>query len=118
MASKEIQEIVDRLTAMDDTFFHKLVEDKDFCEELIQTVTGKKSIRLVEATAQKSLRNIKGRSVVLDAYCVDTANDNYDLEIQKKRTMTTKSVSGTMVLIWIPTLQRKALSLNRYRILM
>lgn len=84
MASKEIQEIVDRLTAMDDTFFHKLVEDKDFCEELIQTVTGKKSIRLVEATAQKSLRNIKGRSVVLDAYCVDTENDNYDLEIQKK----------------------------------
>lgn len=84
MASKETQEIVDRLTAMDDTFFHKLVEDKDFCEELIQTVTGKKSIRLLEATAQKSLRNIKGRSVVLDAYCVDTENDNYDLEIQKK----------------------------------
>lgn len=47
-------------------------------------MTGKKSIRLLEATAQKSLRNIKGRSVVLDAYCVDTENDNYDLEIQKK----------------------------------
>lgn len=84
MASKGIQEIVDQLTAMDDTFFHKLAEDKDFCEELIQTVTGKKSIRLVEATAQKSLRNIKGRSVVLDAYCVDTEKVNYDLEIQKK----------------------------------
>lgn len=39
MASKEIQEIVDWLTAMDDTFFHKLVEDKDFCEELIQKMT-------------------------------------------------------------------------------
>ena len=84
MASKEIQEIVDRLTAMEDTFFHKLVEDRDFCEELIQTVTGKKSIRLIEATAQKSLRNIKGRSVVLDAYCVDTDNNNFNLEIQKK----------------------------------
>ena len=84
MASKEIQELVAQLTVMDDTFFHKLVEDKDFCEELIQTVTGKKSIRLVEATAQKSLRNIKGRSVVLDAYCVDTEKVNYDLEIQKR----------------------------------
>ena len=66
MASKEIQEIVDQLTAMEDTFFHKLVEDRNFCEELIQTVTGKKSIRLVEATALKSLRNKKGRSVVLE----------------------------------------------------
>ena len=75
MASKETQEIVDKLTAMEDTFFHKLVEDSAFCEELIQTVTGKKSLRLVEATAQKSLRNIKGRSVVLDAYCIDTEND-------------------------------------------
>lgn len=84
MASKEIQEIVDQLTAMEDTFFHKLVEDRNFCEELIQTVTGKKGIHLVEATAQKSLRNIKGRSVVLDAYCVDTENSNFNLEIQKK----------------------------------
>ena len=84
MASKETQEIIDKLTAMEDTFFHKLVEDSDFCEELIQTVTGKKSLRLVEATAQKSLRNIKGRSVVLDAYCIDTDNDNYDVEVQKE----------------------------------
>ena len=84
MASKETQEIVDKLTAMEDTFFHKLVEDSDFCEELIQTVTGKKSLRLMEATAQKSLRNIKGRSVVLDAYCIDTENDNYDVEVQKE----------------------------------
>lgn len=27
MASKEIQQIVDKLTVIDDTFFHKLVED-------------------------------------------------------------------------------------------
>lgn len=84
MASRETQEIIDKLTAMEDTFFHKLVEDIDFCEELIQTVTGKKSLRLVEAAAQKSLRNVKGRSVVLDAYCIDTENDNYDVEVQKE----------------------------------
>ncbi len=46
MASKETQQIVDKLTVMDDTFFHKLAEDIGFCEELIQTVLGKKSIRL------------------------------------------------------------------------
>lgn len=64
--------------------FHKLAEDVGFCEELIQTVLGKKSIRLVEATAQKSLRNVKGRSVILDAYCIDTEKVNYDVEIQNK----------------------------------
>ncbi len=84
MASKETQQIVDKLTVMDDTFFHKLAEDIGFCEELIQTVLGKKSIRLVEATAQKSLRNVKGRSVILDAYCIDTEKVNYDVEIQNK----------------------------------
>ena len=84
MASKEIQEIIGKLTPMEDTFFHKLAEDSDFCAELIQIVTGRKSLRLVEATAQKSMRNIKGRSVVLDAYCIDTENGSYDIEVQKE----------------------------------
>ncbi len=84
MANREIREIINEMTAMDDTFFHKLAESRAFCEELIQTVLSKKSIRLIEATPQKSLRNVKGRSVVLDVYCIDTEKVNYDVEVQKK----------------------------------
>ncbi len=84
MAKRETQKLVDEMTAMDDTFFHKLVESKSFCEELIQTVLNKKCIRLIEVTPQKSLRNVKGRSVVLDVYCIDTEKASYDVEMQQK----------------------------------
>ena len=84
MTGKTVQEIIDNMTVMDDTFFHKLVEDKDFCEELLQVVLANPNIRLVEATAQKSLRNVKGRSVVLDAHCVDISDNHFDLEMQHK----------------------------------
>ena len=53
-------------------------------------MTGKKSIRLVEAAAQKSLRNIKGRSVILDAYITEKGikfeniPDSYVIFISKK----------------------------------
>lgn len=53
MASKETQQIVDNLTVMDDTFFHKLAEDMGFCEELIQTVLGNKNIRLHRSYCSK-----------------------------------------------------------------
>ena len=84
MTGKTVQEIIDNMTVMDDTFFHKLVEDKGFCEELLQVVLANPNIRLVEATAQKSLRNVKGRSVVLDAHCVDISDNHFDLEMQHK----------------------------------
>ncbi|MDE7273781.1 MAG: Rpn family recombination-promoting nuclease/putative transposase [Lachnospiraceae bacterium] len=84
MTGKTVQEIIDNITVMDDTFFHKLVEDKGFCEELLQVVLGNPNIRLIEATAQKSLRNIRGRSVVLDAHCVDISDKHFDLEMQRK----------------------------------
>ena len=47
MTGKTVQEIIDNMTVMDDTFFHKLVEDKDFCEELLQVVFANPNIRLV-----------------------------------------------------------------------
>ena len=82
MTGKTVQEILDNMTVMDDTFFHKLVEDKGFYEEQLQVVLANPNFRLVEATARKILRNAKGRSVVLDAHCMDMSDNHFDWQIK------------------------------------
>lgn len=64
--AKTLQEIVNNLSGIDDIFFFKLAENKDFCEELLQVVLGNKNIKIQEHKPQAVLRNLKGRSVVLD----------------------------------------------------
>lgn len=82
--TKTLQEVVDQLTAMDDIFFHKLAEDEGFCEELLQVILENKSLKLLENKPQYVLKNIKGRSVVLDLKCVDEGNRIINVEIQKR----------------------------------
>ena len=84
MTGKTVQEILDNMTVMDDTFFHKLVEDKGFYEEQLQVVLANPNFRLVEATARKILRNAKGRSVVLDAHCMDISDNHFDWQIKHR----------------------------------
>lgn len=79
---KTVQEIMDNMTVMDDTFFHKLVENKGFCEELLQVVLANPNFCLAEATARKSLRNVRGRSVVLDTHCMDISDNHFDWQIK------------------------------------
>ena len=77
-----VEEIVSKLRPIDDIFFHKLAETEGFCEELLQVIL-KNNIELIEVTPQKSLRNIKAKSVTIDVYCVDTDNKYYNIEVQK-----------------------------------
>ena len=77
-----VEEIVSKLRPIDDIFFHKLAETEGFCEELLQVIV-KNNIELIEVTPQKSLRNIKAKSVTIDVYCVDTDNKYYNIEVQK-----------------------------------
>ena len=79
-----VEEIVSRLRPIDDIFFHKLVEKEGFCEELLQTILEKDTIRLVEVVPQKSLRNIGARSVTIDAFCEDSYKKYYNIEVQRK----------------------------------
>lgn len=81
---KKLQDIVEQLTGMDDIFFHKLAESKDFCEELIQVVLENKNFKIAEYAAQESIRNIKGRSVVLDLKCVSEDGKIINVEVQKE----------------------------------
>ena len=81
---KEVEEIINRLRPVDDIFFHKLSERREFCEELLQTILKDEHIRLRENTPQKSLRNVKGKSVTVDLLCWDKKRVMYGVEVQRK----------------------------------
>ena len=63
------QKTVEELNIIDDTLFQKMAEDIGFCEELISTVLQQKVI-VEKVIPQNSVKNLQGRSVILDAYCV------------------------------------------------
>lgn len=60
---------VEQLNIMDDDLFEKMAEDIGFCEEVISTILNQK-IRVLKATKQNSVKNLQGRSVVLDVLCI------------------------------------------------
>ena len=65
----KIQKVAASLNAIDDALFQKMAEDVGFCEELISTVLERK-VQVLSVTPQNSIKNLQGRSVVLDALCI------------------------------------------------
>lgn len=80
---KTIDETIDELSPMDDLFFEKLANEPEFCEEVLQVTLQKKDLKVIKVETQKCLRNVKGRSVIVDVLCVDSKGIYYNIEIQK-----------------------------------
>lgn len=78
----KVQEIVEQLNIIDDTFFQKVAEDIEFCEEMISTILQQKVV-VKEVTPQNSIKNLQGRSVVLDALCILENGKECNIEVQK-----------------------------------
>ena len=77
-----VQRSVEALNIMDDSLFQKMAEDLGFCEELISTILMQKVI-VVCVTPQSSVKNLQGRSVVLDAFCILENGARCNVEVQK-----------------------------------
>lgn len=77
------QKTVEELNIIDDTLFQKMAEDIGFCEELISTVLQQKVI-VEKVIPQNSVKNLQGRSVILDAYCVLQDGRKCNVEVQKE----------------------------------
>lgn len=82
--NERVMETVQKLCPIDDIFFHKLVEAPEFCEEILQVILQKKDLKVVKVMPQKSLRNINGRSVIVDVLCKDSKGNYYNVEVQKE----------------------------------
>lgn len=80
---KRKKKLVQEMNLMDDDFFQKVIEDKDACEELIQTILQDEELRIVRSEPQKFLRNCESRSVQLDLLCQSSDDRYINVEIQK-----------------------------------
>ena len=79
---KKVHKIVQQLNIIDDVLFQKMAEDIGFCEEVISTVL-KKKVTVKKVVPQNSIKNLQGRSVVLDALCEMENGEKCNVEIQK-----------------------------------
>ena len=77
------QKTVEELNIIDDTLFQKMAEDIGFCEELISTVLQQR-VTVEKVIPQNSVKNLQGRSVILDAYCVLEDGRKCNVEVQKE----------------------------------
>lgn len=78
----EVLKRVRQMNIMDDMMFQKMAEDPGFCEELISTIL-EKPVSVVETIPQNSIKNLQGRSVILDALCSMEDGQLTNVEVQK-----------------------------------
>lgn len=75
---------VAQFNVMDDTFFHKMAEDIEVIEEILQIILENPGLKLLECHYQLSLKNLQGKSSVLDALGKDEHGRRVVIEVQKK----------------------------------
>ena len=78
-----VRQIVERLNVIDDILFQKMAEDRGFCEEMISTILEQK-VKVLKVVPQNSIKNLQGRSVVLDVLCHLEDGRECNVEVHKK----------------------------------
>lgn len=81
----EKQQIVLDLVLMDDAMFESMCQSPEFVEELLQTILNDSKLHIKSETlmAQKSIRNLRGRSIRMDAYVEGQEGNAFNVEVQK-----------------------------------
>lgn len=80
---QKTKEKIAKYRPIDDTFFEKIAEDPEVCEELLRVILQEPELKVVEVIPQKSIKNLQGRSVRLDALCVKGDNHFCTIEVHR-----------------------------------
>jgi len=72
-----------KLNPIDDEMFRKMAEDQEFCEEILRVILQDESLEVEELIPQNEIKNLQGRSVVLDALCHMQGGYYCHVEVQK-----------------------------------
>ena len=81
---KELLEKIKEFRLLDDDFMSKVFEDDyDGIEFLLHIITEIPDLKVQEARTQYSIKNLKGRSVRLDIYAIDSNGKKYNIEVQR-----------------------------------
>ncbi len=71
------------LRLLDDDFMQKVFEDKAYTELLLQIILKRADLKVLHVKGQQDIKNLQGRSIILDILAVDTDNKVYNIEIQR-----------------------------------
>ena len=80
---KERDEYLRGLNPIDDLMFRKMAEHKEFCEEILRVILGDQKLVVTDNMHQFDLKNLQGRSVILDAKCITGDGRYINIEVQK-----------------------------------
>lgn len=73
------------LRYMDDDFMTVCLADNFECVELIlRIVLGRGDIKIKSVRTQEPMKNLQGRSAILDVHAIDSTDKEFDVEIQRK----------------------------------
>ena len=82
------QEDLERLKSfryMDDDFMTVCLADNyEGVELILRIVLEREDIKIKSVRTQEPMKNLQGRSAVLDVHAVDSTNKEFDVEIQRK----------------------------------
>lgn len=82
--SEKDRDRINRFCLMDDEFMQKCLEDSIECTELIISIILKRDdLGIKSVRTQHKIKNLHGRSVVLDIYAEDDEGKHYNIEIQR-----------------------------------
>ncbi len=84
MNSQTYAEKTRLLNPIDDDFLKKMAEDSLFCQEVIRTILEDDSLIVLESHPQHTIKNLQGRSVILDILCKSRTDKVINVEIQKE----------------------------------
>ena len=70
------------LILMDDIFMRVVLKDVKCTEFILQTILEKPELRVKSQSIQSDLKNLEGRSLVLDCLCTDKEGTIYNIELQ------------------------------------
>ena len=81
--SWEYAERTKLMNPIDDEFFRKMAEDVEFCQEILQVILEDHELTVEEVIPQNAIKNLQGRSVVVDALCRMQGGHYCHVEVQK-----------------------------------
>ena len=81
----DVRKLLSKFILMDDDFMRVVLKDIRCTEYILQTILKKPRLRVKEQVLQEDLKNLQGRSVILDCFCTDESGAVYNIELQNKR---------------------------------
>lgn len=79
----QIREDAKKLNPIDDALFMVMAEEKSFCQEILRIILSDNALVVVRHISQKPLKNLQGRSCVLDLECILGSGKRVGVEVQK-----------------------------------